>query len=523
MFKTFRLSFSLKNTYRVNSILYSFKQIPLIRKLLPDTLYQVRELKIFANILAIAWEVLSVFIGKLLYFLIMFVGIGLLFTRVQTDRLFLHILIFLTAIGLILNNNMFNPTRDKYYAMFLLRMDAKAYTLTDFGYTIVKTVVGFFPFALLFWLVSGVPLWLSLLLPFSVAGAKLTGAACSLVHYDRTEVAGEKERGRWLLYLLLPFLLAAAYLLPAFGIALPLFVSAGLMVAVILSGAACLPRILRFGQYRTIYQQLLARSMNQMDEAEETSKQQSRRLISAESGIASSRKGIEYLNELFIKRHKKVLWRPAKRIALISLLIMSGALLAFCLLPELKRMINESLLNFLPYLVFIMYGINCGTGFTRVLFMNCDHSLLTYSFFKQPSFVLRLFRIRLRELVKVNLLPALVIGAGLAGLLFASGGTENPLNYAVLFVAVVYLSVFFSVHNLTLYYLLHPDNVGTEMKSATYQIALAVTYVVSFIAMQLEIRALIFGLLTIGFCIVYSVVACILVYKLAPRTFRLRI
>ena len=132
MFKTFRLSFSLKNTYRVNSILYSFKQIPLIRKLLPDALYQVRELKIFANILAIAWEALSVFIGKLLYFLIMFVGIGLLFTRVQTDRLFLHILIFLTAIGLILNNNMFNPTRDKYYAMFLLRMDAKAYTLTDF-------------------------------------------------------------------------------------------------------------------------------------------------------------------------------------------------------------------------------------------------------------------------------------------------------------------------------------------------------------------------------------------------------
>ena len=74
--------------------------------------------------------------------------------------------------------------------------------------------------------------------------------------------------------------------------------------------------------------------------------------------------------------------------------------------------------------------------------MNCDHSLLTYSFFKQPSLVLRLFRIRLRELVKVNLLPALVIGAGLAGLLFASGGTENPLNYTVLFVAVVCLSVF---------------------------------------------------------------------------------
>ena len=46
--------------------------------------------------------------------------------------------------------------------------------------------------------------------------------------------------------------------------------------------------------------------------------------------------------------------------------------------------------------------------------------------------VLKLFRIRLREIMKINLLPALVIGAGLAILLYASGGTDNPLNYVVL-------------------------------------------------------------------------------------------
>ena len=32
MIRTFRISFSLKNTYRVNTILYSLKQIPLISK-----------------------------------------------------------------------------------------------------------------------------------------------------------------------------------------------------------------------------------------------------------------------------------------------------------------------------------------------------------------------------------------------------------------------------------------------------------------------------------------------------------
>ena len=119
------------------------------------------------------------------------------------------------------------------------------------------------------------------------------------------------------------------------------------------------------------------------------------------------------------------------------------------LLPE----INELLGNSLPYFVFIMYAINRGTGFTQALFMNCDSSLLTYSFFKKPDMVLKLFRIRLREIIKINLLPALIIGAGLDIILFASGGGEL-LQYAVLFISIICMSVFFSVHYLTLYYCL---------------------------------------------------------------------
>lgn len=64
MKKTFILSFSLKNTYRVNGILYSLKQIPLVKRLLPEALYGVWGLKIFANILSAIWEVVSVFLGK---------------------------------------------------------------------------------------------------------------------------------------------------------------------------------------------------------------------------------------------------------------------------------------------------------------------------------------------------------------------------------------------------------------------------------------------------------------------------
>lgn len=180
-------------------------------------------------------------------------------------------------------------------------------------------------------------------------------------------------------------------------------------------------------------------------------------------------------------------------------------------------------MTWLPYFVFIMYAINRGTNFTQALFLNCDHSLLTYGFYKRPDFVLRLFQIRLREIVKINAVPALVIGVGLAMTLWASGGTENPLNYVILIVSILCMSTFFSIHYLTVYYLLQPYNAGTELKSGTYRIVLSATYLVCFWLMNLRMPILIFGIMTIVFCVLYSIAASIFVYKLAPRTFRIRV
>ena len=251
-------------------------------------------------------------------------------------------------------------------------------------------------------------------------------------------------------------------------------------------------------------------------------KEQSRKSISADSGITSNKKGFEYLNELFIKRHKKILWRSAKRITIGVLVIIAAVLVLFVYVPEAKSAVNGALMNFLPLSLFVMYILNRGTGFTQALFVNCDSSLLTYSFYKRPKFILRLFQIRLREIVKINLLPAAAIGGGLALLLYVSDGTDNPLNYGVLFVSVVALSIFFSVHYLTLYYLLQPYNAGTEIKSGTYKLAMWGTYMVCYIFLQMRFPTLIFGVATIVFCLAYCAAASLLVYNLAPKTFKIR-
>jgi len=49
------------------------------------------------------------------------------------------------------------------------------------------------------------------------------------------------------------------------------------------------------------------------------------------------------------------------------------------------------------------------------------------------------------------------------------------------------------------------------------------TYLCCFILMQLRITIQIFGLMMIAFSLVYCAVACVLVYKFAPKTFKIRV
>ena len=94
MIETFITSFKLKNTYRANSIIYSIKQFPIIRKILPNSLYKNRGLKIFANIISIIIELISIFIGKLLYVAIMIFAVLSIYKTNKADT-FLHIFTFL--------------------------------------------------------------------------------------------------------------------------------------------------------------------------------------------------------------------------------------------------------------------------------------------------------------------------------------------------------------------------------------------------------------------------------------------
>lgn len=523
MLDSFLISFRLKITYRVNGFLYSLKCVPLVGKLLPDRLYCVRGLKIFAGILAGLWELVSLFLGKILYLWLMILLPAGLYKGDQRE-IFLHIFAILSVIGMYANTYMFDPSNDKYYAMFLLRMDARKYTVSNYIYTILRQLTGYLPTLIAAGLQAGLAVWESLLFLPLILGGKLAVAAWDLRHYEKTGDAANENSLSKAEWILMGVLLAAAYGLPALGITLPAgFVWAAAAV-VFAAGLAGIKKIRDFRYYREMYQQILAGKRYQMDSVTTTKivADQDKKYISAEQGITSSKKGFEYFHDLFVKRHRRALWKSTWRMTAFAAAVWAACTALALAFSEVGEGINRFLMFSLPYFVFILYGINRGSLTTRIMFMNCDHMMLTYPFYRKPENILKLFRIRLRECIRLNLPPALVIGVGIALLLYLTGGTENPANYGILLVSILAMSVFFSVHNLVCYYLLQPYNAALEVKSKTSALVSWVTYLICFACMRIHLPTFGFGLLTICFAVLYCIGACALVYKKGAETFRLR-
>ena len=237
----------------------------------------------------------------------------------------------------------------------------------------------------------------------------------------------------------------------------------------------------------------------------------------------SNKTGFAYFHDLFVKRHRKILTEAVKKQSVVIILILLAVIIAIYLNNDFKAKTNELLLSYLPYFVFIMYLLNRGTTVTQAMFMNCDHSMLTYRIYRTPKVILGIFKERLKTLIKINCLPAFLVGGGLALLLYISGGTDNILNYLSLFLSIIAMSIFFSVHYLVMYYLLQPYNVNTEMKSSTYRVVQAITYLVSYYMIKLKLPTLSFGIAMVIFCISYSLISLIIAYKYAPKTFKLRV
>ena len=165
-----------------------------------------------------------------------------------------------------------------------------------------------------------------------------------------------------------------------------------------------------------------------------------------------------------------------------------------------------------------MYFINRGSIITQAMFYNCDHSMLTFNFYRNPKVILNVFKTRLLTVSKVNLIPAIVIAIGLPIFLYISGGTSNILDYISIPIFIIALSIFFSIHYLVIYYLFQPYDKNMKMKSITYSFISAITYMSLLTHLtDFKMSTTSFSIIAIIATVLYSVIAVIIVYKKVTR------
>ncbi len=244
--------------------------------------------------------------------------------------------------------------------------------------------------------------------------------------------------------------------------------------------------LLRFSGYRRVYRHLFTAdavsllSGDGLQAAARETQAQYQSKLTLDAGPDSRKTGCARFNELFVRRNYRLLMRPARRTAVIAGAALAPGCAACLALPEIAAAINSALVPALPMMLLLMYFINRGNTVTQILFFNCDSSMLSYRFYRQPRVILGIFTARLKSLTAINLLPTAVIALGLPLLLLCSGGTDTPTDYLVLPLAILAMSVFFSVHYLVLYYLLQPYTAGLENTSFGYRLITGLTYFVCY-------------------------------------------
>ncbi len=528
MLKVAKQLFLLQNTYRTNSILYYLKRLPLIGLVFPYTLYSRSALKAVFAVFSVMFEIGKIFLSKGIYVIVITMAASYLS---QLDRVtlseadvMLNLLLWCTFAGGVSNCFVLEPQKDQNYAIMFMRMDAKKVALTSFFQFLLTTILGMLPFYIL---VSDMRA-LGMVNIFAVfvilVSSKLMGSAGKL--YLRTKNKNVKLMKESFKEIFISVLISGVgVLFVIFNIRISAMSMLIISAAFTVMGVASLRYLLHFSDYLRMYKVMY----NQYETLLETKgnsktslKTVSANYIADDAGVKSNKSGYAMLSDCFMKRHKKLLFSFSRVVVLVEVVALAIVLAACLISPNVAQIANGLVIGAVPLMTYIMYFFNCGERTVKTLFMNCDSEMLTYRFYRQPKAIVEMFTLRLKALVVMDWFQSLPLALALPAILFVSGGTNNQSEYFMLFLSIMAMSTFFSVHNLVIYYLFQPYNKEVEMKNPIYTIIKSVTYVACFLLMQENPPFAVFSIAASVFCVLYIAISIPLAYKIAPKTFRLK-
>ena len=524
------LLFRIRMTRKVNGFFYYFKKLPLIGRLLKESCYAAVNLKGVLSVFSFLVDILMNLLKNLLYlFVVIAVPLinlqkGANDVQIRNGFLFGFVLLSLVA-GSISNSKLLTADDETFILSRQMHMAARRCLCSRSRYSYSMNAIGLFVACLLLSFMFSFPFWYAFMAGFGYLGSHQCMDMLQMRRFQRKN-SFYLQANTW--KLLIPLgsliLLYALYWLNVdFSFTPWLFCIFALVCA-----AAIIP-YLRFESSYHAYSELLtcllmdnheilkldSSRMKQMEVALDE-----KSYTSEELQYRTKKTGYALLNELFFRRHKHLIYKPVRfRLAVMTALWLAGTCLLIVLKDDMK--LTKDILELLPPFVFLSYILSISQRVCKAMFMNCDVSLLHYSYYRSREAVLVNFRLRLKKLCYYNLLLIMVLCLYMNSTVVLVG-LPYTLSTLLLFdFALLCLAVFFSVHYLFVYYIFQPYNEQFHMKNPFMSILNGLVYLFCYFCMQLE-GSLLFVSGVLAATLLYIPIALLLVYRLAPKTFHLK-
>ncbi len=236
----------------------------------------------------------------------------------------------------------------------------------------------------------------------------------------------------------------------------------------------------------------------------------------------------KYLNNIFFDRHKKVYSRKRLIVngiflSLIILLLLLRLILKMDFVYAIRNSIDidDFTLNITP-LFLLIYYLNMGEEITSALFYNCDASMLRYRSYNNGSNVLPNFIERLKHMVIIHIPQAILLSL----LMMTFTAMFNPdVNLKILmmiFTVISMMTIFYCIHSLVMYFVIQPFNEQMQIVSYAYKIVTFFTYFITYMIIDFKTPLETLTISVIIFSLIYIIIASVLMYFVAPKTFKLK-
>ena len=243
--------------------------------------------------------------------------------------------------------------------------------------------------------------------------------------------------------------------------------------------------------------------------------------------------GYAYFNKIFFHRHrrffsKKILWRSCLVggvIAVSVFFILTGSIKT-----EAEETLHEFAFRVLPMCFFFLYILSMGRTATSAMFANCDSAMLSYPFYRDPKVVIPNFYLRLKTILLYNA-PTFALVAVFALLvdIFSEAMTVRDaalIDWTMILPYLVTLAMmllFFSFHDLFIYYILQPYTSELGVKSKLFSYVQGFIWFLAYINLQMShVNIWIYMSVIIVSTAVYIAVGLLSVNKFCAKTFRLK-